>query len=67
MEDYITKLKQFSKLDFQSKQEVITKGRPMISNETERLIKLRKDKDNFYKQVIDAFVQKERRMDLIYK
>lgn len=28
MEDFISKLKQFSKLDFQSKQEEINKGRP---------------------------------------
>ena len=29
MEDFIAKLKQFSKLDFQSKREVINDGRPM--------------------------------------
>ncbi|XP_061746542.1 uncharacterized protein LOC133545177 [Nerophis ophidion] len=39
----------------------------VISIETERLLKLKKDKEDFYKQVIDAFVQKERRMDFIYK
>ena len=39
----------------------------VISIETERLLKLKEDKENFYKQVIDAFVQKERRMDFIYK
>lgn len=35
--------------------------------ETERLLKLKEDKENFYKEVIIAFVQKERCMDLIYK
>ncbi|XP_061925575.1 zinc finger MYM-type protein 1-like isoform X1 [Entelurus aequoreus] len=39
----------------------------VISIETERLLQLKKDKEDFYKQVIDAFVQKERRMDFIYK
>ncbi|XP_034043832.1 uncharacterized protein LOC117525960 [Thalassophryne amazonica] len=39
----------------------------VISIETERLLKLKEDKGDFYKQVIDAFVQKERRMDFIYK
>ena len=29
MEDFIAKLKQFSKLDFQSKREMINDGRPM--------------------------------------
>ena len=29
MEDFIAKLKQFSKLDFQSKREMINNGRPM--------------------------------------
>lgn len=29
----------------------------MIPTETERLLKLRKDKEYLYKQVIDAFVQ----------
>uniref|UniRef100_A0A3P8SLS9 DUF4371 domain-containing protein n=1 Tax=Amphiprion percula TaxID=161767 RepID=A0A3P8SLS9_AMPPE len=39
----------------------------VISIETERLLKLKKDKEGFYKEVIDAFLQKERRMDFIYK
>ncbi|XP_061775076.1 zinc finger MYM-type protein 1-like isoform X1 [Nerophis ophidion] len=39
----------------------------VISIETERLLKLKKDKEDFYRQVIDAFVQKERRIDFIYK
>src|SRR4029434_2107021 len=30
MEDFIAKLKQFSKLDFQSKREMIHNGRPML-------------------------------------
>lgn len=34
---------------------------------TERLLEPKEDKENFYKQVIDAFVQKERCMDLIYE
>ncbi|XP_032065573.1 zinc finger MYM-type protein 1-like isoform X2 [Thamnophis elegans] len=39
----------------------------VIAIETERLLKLKEDKEKFYQQVIDAFVQKERRMDFIYK
>uniref|UniRef100_A0A672GMX8 HAT C-terminal dimerisation domain-containing protein n=1 Tax=Salarias fasciatus TaxID=181472 RepID=A0A672GMX8_SALFA len=39
----------------------------VISIEAERLSKLRKDKEDFYKQIIDAFLQKERCMDFIYK
>lgn len=35
--------------------------------ETERLLKLKEDKENFHKTVINAFVQKERCMDFIYK
>ncbi|XP_049597201.1 zinc finger MYM-type protein 1 [Syngnathus scovelli] len=38
----------------------------VISIETERLLKLKEDEDNFYKQVFDAFVQKEQRMDFVY-
>lgn len=39
----------------------------IISIEIERLLKLKDDKDKFYDEVIKAFVQKERRMDFIYK
>lgn len=39
----------------------------VISMETERLLKLKENKEIFYKEVIDAFVQKERCMDCIYK
>lgn len=39
----------------------------LISIETERLSKLKAQKGDFYKQVIDAFVQKERHMDFVYK
>lgn len=54
--------KPFSELDFQEKKEVIIKGRPTISMETERLLKLRDDKEPrskerkrstyFYKQTL---------------
>uniref|UniRef100_A0A3Q2DQ75 DUF4371 domain-containing protein n=1 Tax=Cyprinodon variegatus TaxID=28743 RepID=A0A3Q2DQ75_CYPVA len=39
----------------------------VISIETERLLKLKEDKEDFYRKVTDVFVQKERRMDFIYK
>ncbi|XP_053467751.1 uncharacterized protein LOC128599809 isoform X1 [Ictalurus furcatus] len=39
----------------------------MISIETERLLKLKEDKEDFYTKVIELFVQKDRRMDFIYK
>ncbi|KAF4075810.1 hypothetical protein AMELA_G00223020 [Ameiurus melas] len=39
----------------------------MISIETERLLKLKEDKEDFYTTVIELFVQKDRRMDFIYK
>ncbi|XP_032067125.1 zinc finger MYM-type protein 1-like [Thamnophis elegans] len=39
----------------------------VIAIETERLFKLKEDKEKFYQQVIDAFVEKERRIDFIYK
>uniref|UniRef100_A0A3P9K3W7 Zinc finger MYM-type protein 1 n=1 Tax=Oryzias latipes TaxID=8090 RepID=A0A3P9K3W7_ORYLA len=39
----------------------------VFSIETERLSKLKKDKEDFYNQVIDSFLQEERRMDFIYK
>ncbi|CAJ1057961.1 unnamed protein product [Xyrichtys novacula] len=38
----------------------------VISIETERLLKLKEDKEDFYRKVTDVFVQKERRMDFIY-
>lgn len=37
-----------------------------ITIEKDRLLRLRKDKD-FYEKVTDVFIQKERRMDLVYK
>lgn len=37
----------------------------VISNETKILLKLKDGKDDFYHQVSDAFVQKERRKDFI--
>uniref|UniRef100_A0A3Q2Q306 DUF4371 domain-containing protein n=1 Tax=Fundulus heteroclitus TaxID=8078 RepID=A0A3Q2Q306_FUNHE len=39
----------------------------VISIETERLLKLKKDKETFYRKVTDIFVQKEQRTDFIYK
>jgi len=39
----------------------------IISIETERLLKLKEDKEDFYTKVMEIFVQKDRRMDLIYK
>ncbi|KAK0131089.1 Zinc finger MYM-type protein 1 [Merluccius polli] len=39
----------------------------IIAIETERLLKLKEDTDNFYAKVTEIFVQKERRMDFIYK
>lgn len=39
----------------------------IISIETERLLKLKKNKEDFYNKVTDTFVQKDGRMDLIYK
>ncbi|XP_032067022.1 zinc finger MYM-type protein 1-like isoform X3 [Thamnophis elegans] len=39
----------------------------VIAIETERLLKLKEDNEKFYQQVIDAFVQKEQRMDFSYK
>lgn len=38
----------------------------LISIEAERLLKLKESKEDFYSQVIDAFVQKERHKDFIY-
>ena len=39
----------------------------IISIETERLLKLKHNKEDFYNKVTDIFVQKDRRMDFIYK
>ncbi|KAJ7988524.1 hypothetical protein DPEC_G00324470 [Dallia pectoralis] len=39
----------------------------IISIETERLIKLKENKEDFYNRVTDIFVQKDRRMDFIFK
>ncbi|KAJ8012676.1 hypothetical protein DPEC_G00045360 [Dallia pectoralis] len=42
----------------------------IISIETERLLKLKENKQDFYNQdvlVTDIFVQKDRRMDFIFK
>lgn len=39
----------------------------IISIETERLLKLKENKEDFYNKVTDIFVQKDRRMDFIYK
>ncbi|XP_053567578.1 zinc finger protein 862-like [Bombina bombina] len=39
----------------------------IISKETDRLLKLKKNKEDFYNKVIDIFVQKNRQMDFIYK
>lgn len=39
----------------------------IISIETERLLKLKEDTENFYTKVTEMFIQKERRMDFIYK
>ena len=39
----------------------------IIAIEKERLQKLRQNKENFYNNVIDIFVQKDRRMDFIFK
>ncbi|XP_060768562.1 zinc finger MYM-type protein 1 [Neoarius graeffei] len=38
----------------------------IIAIETERLLKLKKDKEDFYAKVTEIFVQKEQRMDFIY-
>uniref|UniRef100_A0A8C5QA54 TTF-type domain-containing protein n=1 Tax=Leptobrachium leishanense TaxID=445787 RepID=A0A8C5QA54_9ANUR len=39
----------------------------IISIETERLLKLKEEKEDFNNKVIDIFVQKDGRMDFIYK
>ena len=39
----------------------------IIAIEKERLQKLRQNKEDFYSNVIDIFVQKDRRMDFIFK
>uniref|UniRef100_UPI0037E77704 zinc finger MYM-type protein 1 n=1 Tax=Semicossyphus pulcher TaxID=241346 RepID=UPI0037E77704 len=39
----------------------------VISIEMQRLLKLKEDREDFYKKVTDIFVQKDRRMDFIYK
>ncbi|XP_076012541.1 zinc finger MYM-type protein 1 [Genypterus blacodes] len=39
----------------------------IISIETERLLKLKEDKEDFYNKVIEIFVQKDGRMDFIFK
>lgn len=39
----------------------------LIAIETERLQKLQRNKHEFYNKVTDVFVQKDRRMDFIYK
>ncbi|RXN00822.1 Zinc finger MYM-type protein 1 [Acipenser ruthenus] len=40
---------------------------PLISIEKERLLKLQAKREQFYNDVTDTFVQKDRRMDFIYK
>ncbi|XP_028677925.1 zinc finger MYM-type protein 1 isoform X1 [Erpetoichthys calabaricus] len=39
----------------------------IISIEAERLLKLKENKEDFYKKVTEIFVEKDRRMDFIYK
>lgn len=39
----------------------------MISIESEKLLKLEDNKEDFYKKVINTFVQKDQRMDFLYK
>ena len=38
----------------------------LISIETERLLKLKEDKEDFYNKVTEIFVKKDRRMEFIY-
>lgn len=60
-------LESILKLDFKPEREVINNQCwTNIFIETERLLKL-KDKENFGAKVTEIFVQKERRMDFIYK
>ncbi|XP_028998771.1 zinc finger MYM-type protein 1-like isoform X1 [Betta splendens] len=40
---------------------------PIISIEAERLLKLKENKEDFYNKVTELFVEKDKRMDFIYK
>ncbi|XP_034059354.1 uncharacterized protein LOC117537990 [Gymnodraco acuticeps] len=48
-------------------QKCITLGLTDNVRKTERLLKLKHNKEDFYNKVTDIFVQKDRRMDFIYK
>lgn len=62
-------IKNDSNLDFRSKHEVINVECPMVDqhiSETERLLKLKEDKE-FYTKVTEIFVKKERQINIISK